>query len=35
MDAATTMKEGELTFLEARHLRSIHDGMEERLGSGL
>ena len=26
------MKEGELTFLEARHLRNIHDGMEERLG---
>ena len=27
-----SMKEGELTFLEARHLRNIHDGMEERLG---
>ena len=26
------MGEGELTFMEARHLRSIHDGMEERLG---
>ena len=26
------MKEGELTFMEARHLRNIHDGMEERLG---
>ena len=25
-------KEGELTFMEARHLRNIHDGMEERLG---
>ena len=25
-------EKGGLTFLEARHLRNIHDGMEERLG---